>query len=109
MFQGYADWYQGTMRLAMLAAEAQSVVAYRLMGFAGVWSVPPSEATRMTTEKFPAFVRGWWGASRAISNGAMPGEVIGAWAQPLETTARRNRKRLGRRGFNPQPGIPPKR
>lgn len=38
-----------------LVSDAQSVVAMRLMGLSGTWSVPAGETSEMIREKAPAF------------------------------------------------------
>ncbi|APZ53681.1 antifreeze protein [Salipiger abyssi] len=98
MFGQFNAWHESAVKLGLLATEAQSVVAYRMLGFSGLWSVPPSESIRMVAEKTPAFLTGWWDASQAWGNGASPEAVLVAWAEPLEEAARENRQRLARRG-----------
>ena len=93
-------WQRSALRVASLTAEAQQVIAYRALGFSGLWSVDPSESLRRVTEKSPALMQSWWSASRAVMGGAAPERVISAWATPLERKARSNRKRLQRRGPN---------
>ncbi|WP_353472845.1 antifreeze protein [Salipiger sp. H15] len=104
MFDAYTALTGSMMRLGFLGAEAQSVVALRMLGFAGMWSVPSTEAYRMTAEKGPAFMQAWWQASTAMMRGAPAATVINAFSAPLETKARRNRKRLSRRGPQFRPG-----
>lgn len=98
LFEALSDWHSGVVRMGALAAEAQSVVVYRVLGFAGFWSVPPSEAVRMTAEKAPAFFESWVGASEAAGRGASFDAVVTAFAEPLEKAAQSNRQRLERRG-----------
>lgn len=100
MFDEVLGWQRSMLRMVSLAAEAQQVIAYRTMGFGGVWSVPPSEAVQMVYEKGPALMQSWMGASRAAMGGAAPNRVLDAWSGPLERKARSNRKRLARRGPN---------
>ncbi|ANT61432.1 MULTISPECIES: antifreeze protein [Roseobacteraceae] len=104
MFEAFGALTGSMMRLGMLSAEAQSVIALRMLGFAGMWSVPSTEAYRMTAEKGPAFVQGWMRASQAMMMGAPAGTVITAFSAPLERKARSNRKRLSRRGPQFRPG-----
>lgn len=98
MFKDALAWQRSMVRLGSLVAESQQVIAYRVLGMAGMWSVEPSENARMVNEKGPAFLQSWWGASRAAMNGAAPVRVLDAWTGPLERKARSNRKRLARRG-----------
>ena len=84
--------------LAMLAWETQMVIAMRLMGMAGLWSVVPSENDRMVSEKGPAFLEAAQSASRAAIAGCRPDQVVVAWARPLRQRTRANARRLSKRG-----------
>ena len=61
--------WQAGMSAMLLAAEAQTVMAYRLMGLAGLWSVDAKENSRMMSEKPPAFAAS---AIAACSDGRKP-------------------------------------
>ncbi|NDV48320.1 MULTISPECIES: antifreeze protein [unclassified Salipiger] len=104
MFEAFTALTGSMMRLGFLGAEAQSVMTYRMLGFAGMWSVPSTEVYRMTAEKGPAFIQAWSQASAAMMRGAPAPVVINAFSRPLEVKARRNRKRLSRRGPQFRPG-----
>ncbi|WP_343502698.1 antifreeze protein [Alloyangia pacifica] len=104
MFEAFTALTGSMMRLGFLGAEAQSVMTYRMLGFAGMWSVPSTEVYRMTAEKGPAFMQAWSQASAAMMRGAPAPVVINAFSRPLEVKARRNRKRLSRRGPQFRPG-----
>ena len=105
MFDDILSWQRSAIRMSSLMVESQSVVAMRVMGFGGIWSLPPSEGYRMVTEKSPAMLKSWWGMQQAISRGANPERVLAAWTGPLEREARSNRKRLARRGPKLTPGL----
>ena len=83
----------GTMML-----EAQSVVAFRMMGMSGAWSVPKGENSAMVAEKVPAFVEAMTASSIAAMSGKAPDKVMQAAITPLTREARSNRKRLAKRG-----------
>ena len=94
-----ADMIRTSAELAFLAWEAQAVMAMRLAGMAGMWSVLPSENARMIGEKAPAFAVAAMDAGAAMARGAHPIEVARAWAKPLRRRTRSNARRLSRRGM----------
>jgi hypothetical protein len=91
------DLWNGSIELATLMAETQLVVAYRMLGMAGLWAVSPRENQRMIAEKGPAFTEAAMAASRATMLGRRPDEILGAWVKPLRRKTRSNARRLGRR------------
>ncbi len=91
---GYIDNMFGTARMM---AEAQSVVAYRMLGMAGFWPVAPSETMRMTMEKAPAFAAAQMAAWQAVISGASPDRIMAAWLKPIGKETSANQKRLSRR------------
>jgi hypothetical protein len=95
-----------TMRLAMqttlMMAEAQQVIAMRLMGMAGGWRVTPAENARMMNEKSSAMFAAGKAASLALIAGASPQGVALAALKPVRAKTRANAARLARRG----PGAP---
>ncbi|MFV0245604.1 MAG: antifreeze protein [Qingshengfaniella sp.] len=86
------------MELAVLAVEAQSVIAMRMMGMTGLWTMPRSENERMLREKPPAFTHAVWAAWAAALGGQRPDQVMAAAVRPLRRQTRRNVRRLGRSG-----------
>lgn len=88
-----------------LGLETQMVMTYRMMGMAGLWSVTPSEDSRMVTEKLPAFNLAAAAGTRALLSGKRPDEVMLATARPLRRKTRSNVRRLSKRG----PQIGPKK
>lgn len=92
----FAYWALG-VRTAQMLAEAQSVMAMRMLGMAGGWPVSPSEASRMVTEKGPAFFRAYGDATRALMKGKQAHEVAEAALKPIGRKTRSNAKRLSRR------------
>jgi len=50
-------YWANAYQIGLVIAEAQAVVAMRMMGMAGVWSVTPAEDARMMSEKVQALTR----------------------------------------------------
>ena len=90
--------WQAGMSAMLLAAEAQTVMAYRLMGLAGLWSVDAKENSRMMSENPPAFAASAIAASTAMMRGERPDQVMTAAMIPLKKRTSSNAKRLSRRG-----------
>ena len=70
-----ALWSLGLATTKMMA-EAQAVIALRLLGMAGIWSVTPSENARMITEKTKALHQSASAASKAALQGRAPEKVL---------------------------------
>ena len=83
---------------AMMATEATGVIAMRLLGFAGFWSIPPSEAYRMVDEKSRAMTRSSGDATAAFLAGKPPADIASAAVIPFRRATRSNSRRLARRG-----------
>ncbi len=83
---------------ATLITEAHSVVAYRLLGMGGAWSVPRGENHAMLREKGPAFTEAMVASTMTAIKGGAPDKIMAAAIKPLSKKARSNRKRLARRG-----------
>jgi len=86
-----------TLQTSWMLAEAQTVVALRLWGMAGLWPVSPTESSRMLTEKWPAFVQSDGAAGAAMMKGHGPERVAEAALRPIRKTTRANSRRLRRR------------
>lgn len=90
------------MRLAlqfnMMMAEAQMVVAMRLLGMGGFWNVTSDETTRMVSEKAHAALASGRAAGRAAMAGKTPAKVALAAMKPVRARTRANASRLARRG-----------
>lgn len=89
-------WRQ-SLALTTLMVEAQTVIALRMMGLAGVWPVPRNETQRMIREKPPVFAESLVAANRALWLGQGPEAALTAWTRPLARKTRSNRKRLSHR------------
>jgi hypothetical protein len=85
-------------QLWWLAAEANTVVAYRVLGLAGLWNTTARERTRMLEEKPLAFAQAGLAAMQAAAQGAAPVAVATAAVAPLRRRTRANAARLTKRG-----------
>ena len=77
-----------------IAVEAQSVIAMRLLGTAGLWHLPAQENHRMVAEKWKAAIDAGWAAWRVAALGGAPLAVALAYAQPVGRATRANSRRL---------------
>ena len=93
-----SDFVRTSFGLGMLAAETQMVMAMRIAGMAGAWSVLPSENQRMIDEKGPAFMEAAADAWMAAVAGKRPDQVLDAWTTSLRRKTGGNARRLLRRG-----------
>ncbi len=84
------------MAAAVMMAEAQTVIAFRLTGMAGLWALAPGETTRMMAEKQEAFAESALGASAAVFAGESADRVLDAAVRPLGRRTRANARRLAR-------------
>ena len=78
----------------LLAFEAQTVMALRLMAISGLIPQKTGENNRMVAEKLPALSKANVAASKAIMAGKRPDQVISAALAPISRKVRANRKRL---------------
>lgn len=102
MYLSPAQMMTLSFRLGFMLAEAQMVMAMRMMGMAGLWRVPPSENSRMVSEKLAAMQDSATAATRAALQGK-PAAVIAEHAlKPIRRRTSANAKRLAKRG----PGTP---
>lgn len=92
------DLMTTSMQFVTLMAETQTVMAYRMMGMAGVWSVTPHEKRRMVEEKGPAFMEAMFSGVMTAVKGQSPDKVMRATMDPLSKKTASNRKRLAKRG-----------
>lgn len=93
-----ADLWKNGMEMSLMAAEAQAIIAMRLWGMSGLWSVTGGENDRMVSEKTQAMTKAMIGAGSAAMTGQRPDQVMAAAIKPLRQTTRANRKRLAKRG-----------
>lgn len=85
-------------QFSLLMAETQAVMAYRIMGMAGMWPVTSGENRRMIQEKGPAFAEAMAASAMAAAKGQRPDQVVAAAIRPLRRKTRSNSRRLSRRG-----------
>jgi len=77
------------------AAEAQQVIAMRMMRFWQNDASAGAEATRMVTEKVAAAVEAQAAATAALMSGHSMNTALQRAATPYRRRVRANRKRLG--------------
>ena len=85
-----------SLQTTWMLAEAQTVMAARLFGMAGLWPVAPGEGGRMLLEKWPAFLTSGLGAGFAALAGEPPDRIASAALEPIRRTTRANSRRLTR-------------
>lgn len=93
-----SDMAKTWMSAVQLTADTNYVVAMRIMGLSGVWSVPDGENNTMIQEKFPAFTEAVISAALTALSGRGPDRVMHALIAPISEKANENRIRLARRG-----------
>ncbi|WP_420556399.1 antifreeze protein [Roseovarius sp.] len=93
------DLWSNAFQAAMIVAEAQAVIAMRMWGIAGVWSVTPSENSRMVSEKAFALTRAATDAGTAALRGRRADQVVAAAMKPIRQKTRANARRLAKRGY----------
>ncbi len=84
--------------LGQLLTDSQCVVAMRLMGATGLWSVSDEEHTEMVSEKAPAFTEALVAGTLAALAGRGPDRAMQAAIAPISEKASANRARLTNRG-----------
>ena len=82
------------LRAWQVQAQSSAVMALRVWGMMGVWAMPPSEWTRMVTEKQAAFAEAGRKMALAAMTGAMPLAIHDKGMQPVARTVRGNARRL---------------
>ncbi len=92
-------YWANAMQFGYLMAEAQAVIAMRMMGMAGVWSVTPAEDGRMISEKVYAMTKATTDASKVALAGGTADQIAAAAIKPIRRKTRANAKRLGKRGL----------
>ncbi|MEL6570667.1 MAG: antifreeze protein [Pseudomonadota bacterium] len=91
-------YWANAMQVGYLVAEAQAVIAMRLMGMAGVWSVTPAEDGRMISEKVYAITKATTDAAKVAATGGTADQITAAAIKPIRRKTRANARRLGKRG-----------
>lgn len=92
------EFFRIGMTLGTIAVEAQMVIAMRLMGLAGFWTLGRGETRRMVAEKTAAFREGLVASGRAGMAGRGPLAQTRAALAPVRRRTKSNSRRLGRKG-----------
>lgn len=92
-------YWANAMQIGYLMAEAQAVIAMRMMGMMGVWSVTPTEDGRMISEKVYAMTKASTDAARVAMTGGTADQIAAAAIKPIRRKTRANARRLGKRGL----------
>ena len=92
-------YWANAMQVGYLMAEAQAVIAMRMMGMMGVWSVTPTEDGRMISEKVYALTKATTDATKIAMTGGTADQIAAAAIKPIRSATRANARRLGKRGF----------
>ncbi len=79
---------------ASMVFEAQTVIALRMLGMAGVLPAARGENNRMVSEKGPAMVKAFAAGTTAAMAGKRPDQIMTAAMAPLSRKVHANRKRL---------------
>ncbi len=87
------------MQSGMMMAEANMVIAMRMMGMGGLWRVTPGENDRMVQEKADAAMASGAAMTRAMLAGHSPAKIALAGMKPVRAKTRANASRLAKRGF----------
>ncbi len=89
----FGPWRAGVAYWTMMA-EAQAVIAIRVMGMWGMIPASPRERRTMLAEKGPAFAEAALAAGIAAAQGRRPEAVLEAAVKPLGRRTRANVRRL---------------
>jgi hypothetical protein len=92
------DLWRLSMDTTRMMAEAQMVIALRMMGMAGVIPARPDETRRMVTEKAAAAQEAGLAMTRAAMSGGSAPAIAAAGLKPVGRRTRANVRRL----TNPQ-------
>lgn len=87
-----------SMNTAVMLTQAQSVIAMRMMGMAGVWSVSPGENARMISEKMRAGMKAGAAAQKSALSGGSATDIAEAALAPVKRATAANARRLTRSG-----------
>jgi hypothetical protein len=90
MFDVWRDWID----VSLLAAEAQAVVALRMMRIASGGPRAAAETHRMVSEKFAALSAAKAAATSALVRGSGPTKVMRSALAPVKRHVRNNRNHL---------------
>jgi hypothetical protein len=89
----YQPW-KSTLAFWTMMTQAQTVIAIRMLGMAGVLPAHARENHTMLVEKGPAFAEAAIAAGAAVLAGKSPDEIAQAAIRPIGRRTRANVKRL---------------
>lgn len=92
-----ADLWRTGLQLQQLVLETQLVMAWRLMGMAGILPAAAGENERMFLEKPQAFSEAALAAGAAAMTGRRADQVLAQWMRPLRKRTGANARRLAGR------------
>lgn len=92
------DYWRASIGVGFMLAEAQTVIALRLLGMAGLWNVGPRENDMMVAEKHRAFGNAGQAMALALWQGVHPALAMEAAMKPVRSRTRSNVRRLTKRG-----------
>ncbi|NEX45639.1 antifreeze protein [Pseudotabrizicola algicola] len=92
------DLMRLSINTSIMLVQAQSVIAMRMMGMAGVWTVLPSENSRMVSEKLRAVVMAGAAAQKSALSGGSATQIAEAALAPVHRATAANARRLTRSG-----------
>jgi hypothetical protein len=92
--QMWNAWLRLSSQAALLGLESQSVVALRMMRFAGGGAGSQAEAQRMAAEKFSAFAEAQAAAAAAVMGSGANHDAGKKVLAVYRRRVRRNRRRL---------------
>ncbi|MBN2629706.1 MAG: antifreeze protein [Rhodobacteraceae bacterium] len=92
------DLMRLSMNTATMLMQAQTVIAMRMMGMAGVWKVSPGENSRMVSEKMRAGMKAGAAAQRSALAGGSVTDIAEAALAPVKRATAANARRLTRSG-----------
>jgi hypothetical protein len=95
-FQVWSNWFSASSQTAMLAFDAQRVIALRLMRIAAGGASARSEVTRMVTEKAQALGEAQAVAAVGSVTGRSPRQIAKKVTRVYRKRIRANRRRLTR-------------
>jgi hypothetical protein len=93
------DYWRAALTTGQMMAEAQSVIAMRTMGMAGLWNVTKGEDSRMVAEKGAAMREAGMAAAGAMMRGSSPARIALAALEPVKRRTGANARRLAKRGM----------
>jgi hypothetical protein len=88
------DLWRSWIDASLFAAEAQGVIALRMMRFASGGPHSAAESRRMVTEKFVAFSAAQLAAASSLVRGSSPAEIMRNALAPIKLSVRANHRRL---------------